>query len=104
MRVWGFISVILLTGMNALAAQGEDSYQSRCTLCHGADAAGTDRAQSILLTLYRGSRDRLLTIITEGVPSKGMPAFNIPDEELNALITHLKDMAESAAHRTNWLS
>lgn len=97
MRVWGLISVILLTGMHPLAAQGEDSYQSRCTLCHGADANGTDRAQSILLTLYRTNRDQLSTIITEGVPSKGMPAFNIQGAELDALITHLKDMAEAAA-------
>ena len=95
--MWGLISVFLLAGIHAVSAQGEDSYQSRCTLCHGADANGTDRAQSILLTLYRTNRDRLSTIITEGVPSKGMPAFNIPDEELDELITYVKEMAASAA-------
>ena len=79
------------------AADGEESYQTRCSLCHGGDAAGSDRAGSILPTLHSSGPDRLARIIREGVPSRGMPRFEIPDEELTPLIAYLKELAAAAA-------
>ena len=79
------------------AADGEESYQTRCSLCHGGDAAGSDRAGSILPTLHASGPDRLARIIREGVPSRGMPRFEIPDEELTPLIAYLKELAAAVA-------
>ncbi len=98
MRTRSLVALFLLCVWPALAAaQGEDSYQSRCALCHGGDAAGTDRARSILATLDGTAPERLATIITEGVSSKGMPAVAMPADELRALITYLKALAAAAA-------
>ena len=97
LNVPALVAVFVLSALSLAAAQGEDSYQSRCALCHGGDAAGTDRARSILPTLHSLNRDRLATIITEGVSQKGMPAITIPADELGALITYLKEMAAAVA-------
>ena len=80
-----FVRTITLT-----ALAGEDSFQTRCALCHGGD--GTDRAPSILPTLSALAPDQLRTIISNGVPAKGMPAFEIPDAELGDLIAYLKNL------------
>ena len=88
---------VLCSTLSLVAADGEDSYQTRCALCHGGDGAGTDRAASILPTLQASAPDRLATIVTEGVPSKGMAAVEIPADELAPLITYLKTLAAAAA-------
>ena len=85
-----FVRTITLT-----ALAGEDSFQTRCALCHGGD--GTDRAPSILPTLSALAPDQLRTIISNGVPAKGMPAFEIPDAELGDLIAYLKNLGASVS-------
>ncbi|MYD69481.1 MAG: PQQ-binding-like beta-propeller repeat protein [Acidobacteria bacterium] len=79
------------------AAQGEESYQSQCVLCHGGDGAGSDRARSILPVLHARGPDDLARIITEGDPARGMPAFDLAPDELDPLIAYLKDLAAAAA-------
>ena len=94
------ILVVIVSVINAVdlaAATGEEYFQTRCALCHGADGTGTDRATSILPILSAREPNELKTIITEGVSAKGMPAFAIPDSELASLITYLKTLAASVA-------
>ena len=93
------ILILIVSLTNAVdlnAATGEEYFQTQCALCHGADGTGTDRATSILPILYASEPDELKTIITEGVSTKGMPAFAVPDSELASLITYLKTLAASA--------
>ena len=96
MRIPAFFTVLVLSMVSLAAADGEESYQTRCSLCHGGDAAGSDRAGSILSTLHSSGPDRLARIILEGVPSRGMPRFEIPDEELTPLVAYLKELAAAA--------
>jgi alcohol dehydrogenase (cytochrome c) len=94
---YGIATVLLSLSAPALAdAQGAESYQSRCALCHGSQAEGTDRAPSIISTLQTSATDRLATIITEGVASTGMPAVQMPADELGPLVTFLKTLAAAA--------
>ena len=93
MRMLSLVAVFMVLTLNLVAADGEDSYQTRCALCHGGDASGTDRAVSILPALGSRTPDQLATTITEGAPSRGMPAFEIPAEELAPLIAYLKELA-----------
>ena len=93
MRMLSLVAVFVVLTLNLVAADGEDSYQTRCALCHGGDASGTDRAVSILPALGSRTPDQLATTITEGAPSRGMPAFEIPAEELTPLIAYLKELA-----------
>ena len=96
MRIPAFVAVLLLSMSSLAAADGEESYRTRCALCHGGDAAGTDRAASILATLHATGPDQLARIITDGVPSRGMPGFEIPEDELTPLIAYLKELAAAA--------
>ena len=91
------VAVFVFSTLNLAAADGEDSYQTRCALCHGGDGTGTDRARSILPTLYTRGPDQLATIITEGVPSRGMPAVDIPADELDSLVRYLKELASTVS-------
>lgn len=94
----GIAAVLLsLSAPSLVDAQGAASYQSRCALCHGSAAEGTDRAPSIIPTLQTSATDRLATIITEGVASKGMPAVEMPVDELGSLVTFLKTLGAAAS-------
>ena len=97
MRVPFFTTILAFLALSLLAADGKDSFQTRCVLCHGGDAAGTDRARSILPTIHSRRPGQLATIITKGVPSKGMPAFEMPAEELSLLVAHLKKLASNVS-------
>ena len=98
MRVPFFLAVfVLCSTLGLAAADGEDSYQTRCALCHGGDGAGTDRAVSIIPTLQTSATARLAAIITEGVSSKGMPAVAMPADELGPLVAYLKTLAAAAS-------
>ena len=93
MRRLSLVAVFMVLTLKLVTADGEDSYQTRCALCHGGDASGTDRAASILPALGSRTPDQLATIITEGALSRGMPAFDVPAEELPPLIAYLKELA-----------
>ncbi len=98
MRVPSFLALfVLCSTLGLAAADGEDSYQTRCALCQGGDGAGTDRAVSIISTLQTSATARLAAIITEGVSSKGMPAVAMPADELGPLVAYLKTLAAAAS-------
>ena len=87
-----FLPAVLALSMGVLfASNGENSFAARCVTCHGNDGAGSDRAGSILPTIHSKTAEELRTIITEGVSSKGMPAFEIPTVELDLLVKHLPE-------------
>ena len=97
MKLPFLITVLVFSTLSLFAADGDDSFQTRCAVCHGGDGAGTDRARSILPTIHSREPGQLATIITNGVSSKGMPAFEMPAEELSLLIVHLKKLAENVS-------
>ena len=96
MRISACVAVLVLSTASLAAADGEESYRTRCALCHGGNAAGSDRAGSILATLDASGPEQLARIITEGVPSRGMPGIEMPDEELTPLVAYLKELAAAA--------
>ena len=99
MRIPSLLAILALAFLPAApaAADGEESYQTRCALCHGGDGAGSDRAASILAVLHASGPDRLAGIVTEGVPTRGMPRFELPEAELAELVAYLKELAAAAA-------
>ncbi len=87
---------LALCAGSLFAADGAESFKTRSQLCHGIDGTGSDRAKSILATAAGRRPDQLAMIIEKGVPSKGMPAFKMPADELEAVIAHLKDLARKS--------
>ncbi|MBI1358068.1 MAG: PQQ-binding-like beta-propeller repeat protein [Acidobacteria bacterium] len=76
---------------------GQVAYESRCVLCHGGDGSGSDRAPSILPFLAAGTPEKLAGVITKGIVGKGMPAFDLPAEELEALVGHVMSLRPEGA-------
>jgi cytochrome c oxidase cbb3-type subunit III len=79
---------------------GRTRFASQCGFCHGRDAAGgesgTDLTRSELVgTDVRG--DKLIPMVRSGRPEKGMPAFNLPDSDLNAIVAFLHEQRAQAA-------
>ncbi len=93
--IWTFATVV--AGMGAVmgqAPEGRASFQNRCAICHGTDANGGEHAPSILAQVQSKSEAELTTVLREGVPVRGMPAFNeLPETEMRGLVSFLKTLA-----------
>jgi cytochrome c oxidase cbb3-type subunit III len=79
---------------------GRTRFAAQCGFCHGRDAAGgesgTDLTRSELVGAdVRG--DKLIPTIRSGRPEKGMPAFTLPDTDLNAIVAFLHEQRSLAA-------
>ena len=81
------------------AISGRSSFEARCASCHGADGAGSGNGPSIA-EVRQGrpaSRAALREAIRTGVPAAGMPAFPLPDAELDALADYVVLLRSPAA-------
>jgi alcohol dehydrogenase (cytochrome c) len=90
-----FIALIFLTAAVALA-QPTKRYQTHCTICHGSDANGTDRAPGILPYIGTHSGEELTALIRTGRVDRGMPKFEFTDSEIAALMDHLQGLRSGA--------
>jgi cytochrome c oxidase cbb3-type subunit 3 len=78
---------------------GELRFISQCGFCHGRDAAGgetgPDLTRSKLVTEdNRG--DLIRPLVRNGRPEKGMPAFNLSDTDLAAIVAFIHDQKTKA--------
>ena len=78
-------------GLAGVASEAQEKatrvFAVQCAGCHGFDAHGTDKgpARAGDPALRARSVASLRSLIHNGIPASGMPAFNLPDDELNAL-------------------
>jgi len=73
---------------------GELRFRSQCGFCHGRDAAGgetgPDLTRSVLVAEdLRG--DKIGPVIRKGRPEKGMPAFDLSDTDVGAMVAFVHD-------------
>jgi len=75
---------------NAVEA-GRARFNVRCAGCHGQDGLGGERAPAIgqAWRSRMESEARLRDTILHGIPDAGMPAFNVPADELDQLVAFL---------------
>jgi PQQ-dependent dehydrogenase (methanol/ethanol family) len=94
MRSFAFLIIVL-----SLDAQdARQLFEKHCAVCHG-DGRGTERGPSIAESrrLRVRSIDELRGVIRNGVPARGMPAFNLPPAELEAITLLVRSMNAPAA-------
>src|SRR5712692_1275666 len=90
----------LLTSFCLLAASalaqgpnpGRASFETRCARCHGGDATGGESGPSIVAQVGARSDADLAAFLRQGRPQNGMPAFDLPAQEMTALIAHLRTL------------
>lgn len=73
---------------------GQTRFAAQCGFCHGRDAAGgeagPDLTRSTLVAEdVRG--DKIAPVIREGRPDKGMPASNLSDADIAAMVAFIHD-------------
>jgi alcohol dehydrogenase (cytochrome c) len=77
---------------------GKRHFESRCAACHGADGKGGERGPDIISTetARRRSVNELGELIRKGIPAAGMPAFQLPERELQELIAFIRFLSAPA--------
>jgi PQQ-dependent dehydrogenase (methanol/ethanol family) len=77
---------------------GKRHFEARCAACHGADGKGGERGPDIISTerARRRSADDLSELIRKGVPAAGMPAFQLPERELQELVAFIHSLSTPA--------
>ncbi len=112
-RIVRFLIVALALGATPVLGQtppttapnltdGTKIYAQRCAGCHGADARGTDKAPGLAgnQRLRDGSVQDLRDVIRKGVPGSGMPAFDLPPQELDSLVVLVRSLNAASAEST----
>lgn len=85
-----------------LAAQGRQLFQTNCSFCHGIDARGGAQGGPDLVTSQIVRQDvdgkQLGAFVRLGRPDKGMPAFNLSDDDVRKITAFLHDQIAAAGN------
>jgi cytochrome c oxidase cbb3-type subunit III len=78
---------------------GRPLFSSRCGFCHGRDAAGGETGPDLTRSMLvaedvRG--DKLAPVIRSGRTDKGMPGFNLPQADMDAVVAFIHDQKTRA--------
>ena len=103
-RMSCFLLVIAAVGAAGRAVPqsgdaGRAAYEARCVGCHGADGTGGGHGPGFvdLRRPRAATRTALKALIGQGIPEVGMPAFPLPDPELEALAAYVEGLRAPAA-------
>jgi PQQ-dependent dehydrogenase (methanol/ethanol family) len=88
------LTTVWLLSLPLLAGTGQQLFQSRCAGCHGSDARGSGKGPGLAANprLSQQTSRQLRAIIQRGFPDSGMPAFKLPDAELDAVAAFVHDL------------
>src|SRR5215469_11553330 len=73
---------------------GEVRFTSQCGFCHGRDAAGGETGPDLTrskLVAEDNHGDKIAPMVRAGRPDQGMPAFNLSDKDLGAIVAFIHD-------------
>src|SRR6266480_3648982 len=98
------LGIPTLTICAALLMQvdGKRPYQPRCVGCHGEDGTGGGHGPAIVdVPRPRAtSKAAVLELVRKGIPDRGMPAFQISDEEASAIADYVMSLKAPAKPTT----
>ena len=98
-RIIAFAVLIAATALAQSPPPGKKRFETLCAACHGADGAGGERGPAIVGrsdSRVRSLED-LRTVIRNGIPAAGMPAFHLPEAQLNELAKFVHSLRSPAA-------
>jgi cytochrome c oxidase cbb3-type subunit III len=76
----------------ALLSAGKALFLEKCAFCHGPDTAGGESGPDLTRsTLVAGDAggNRIASVVRDGRPQAGMPAFSMSDQEMSALVAFI---------------
>jgi alcohol dehydrogenase (cytochrome c) len=90
-------AVGVCSGQNIDNDAGQRQFANTCSLCHGGDGMGGELGPAIAGRLRRLDDQQLTTLIHQGLPSRGMPAFpNLTGASLANLIGFVRTLSANA--------
>ncbi|MCG3163957.1 MAG: Outer membrane protein assembly factor BamB [Acidobacteria bacterium] len=86
-----------------LIEAGRRHFEARCAACHGADGKGGERGPDIISSeiARRRSAAELGELIRKGIPSGGMPAFQLPENEMRELVAFVRSLSVPATENAS---
>jgi cytochrome c oxidase cbb3-type subunit III len=78
---------------------GRPLFASQCGFCHGRDAAGGESGPDLtrsVVTAEDNRGDKIGPVVRSGRVDKGMPAFNLPDAEMTAIVAFIHEQKRLA--------
>src|SRR5271155_987287 len=87
------LSLAFLGPAAAQSDPGRRDYETRCSRCHGADATGGESGPNIQAQIASRNASELAAFLRVGRPAAGMPAFDLPADEMTNLVAHLRTLA-----------
>jgi alcohol dehydrogenase (cytochrome c) len=90
------LGLILLIPLSAAAEEsptaGQETFEHRCALCHGADGNGAEFGPGIVERISNFSDERIQNTVSGGVPTRGMPPVNVGAQEMPLLVAYLRTL------------
>jgi cytochrome c oxidase cbb3-type subunit III len=86
----------------AAVDRGQKIFVGNCGFCHGTTAQGGDSGPDLVrspLALDDERGDKIGPVIEQGRPGKGMPAFHLPPDEIQAIAAFLRSRQQAAIDR-----
>ncbi len=93
------LAALLPAGNAQDLAAGKKDFASRCAGCHGADGAGGEYGPNIVELRrfgHRAGRD-IAEVIKNGIQDSGMPAFPLPQAQIDSLVAFVNSLRAPAA-------
>ena len=76
----------------AVLARGRQIFSANCSFCHGSDARGGEGGPNLIrseLVLDDNNGELIATVVKNGRLDKGMPKFDLPQEDIASIATFL---------------
>jgi cytochrome c oxidase cbb3-type subunit III len=86
----------------AAVERGQKIFVGNCGFCHGTTAQGGDSGPDLVrsaLALDDERGDKIGPVIEQGRPSKGMPAFHLPPDQIQDIAAFLRSRQQAAIDR-----
>ncbi len=71
---------------------GRRTYETRCARCHGGDGTGGESGPNLVPHISARNDAEPSAFLRTGRPANGMPAFELPGAEMNALVAYLRSL------------
>jgi alcohol dehydrogenase (cytochrome c) len=88
--VWSLLALPVLFAQDTDA--GRHEFETRCAGCHGGDGNGGELGPAIVPRLPAHTDQELGALIHSGIPTRGMPAFDLGSQAMANLVAFLRTL------------